>query len=86
MFCRFGAPLELHSDQGRNFKAQVFAEWRGSTGRLPRNWLSSPHKTSETVTATYPLSYGLIAQRCKSARGAHQPHLCSAESCGCLWT
>ena len=50
MFCRFGAPQELHSDQGRNFKAQVFAEWRGSTRRLPRNWLSSPHETSETVT------------------------------------
>ena len=26
MFCQFGAPQELHSDQGRNFMAQVFAE------------------------------------------------------------
>lgn len=25
MFSRFGAPKELHSDQGRNFKAEVFA-------------------------------------------------------------
>ncbi|KAF7642413.1 hypothetical protein LDENG_00258330 [Lucifuga dentata] len=32
MFCWFGALEELHSDQGRNFKAQVFAEvcqWMG---------------------------------------------------------
>lgn len=26
MFSRFGAPLELHSDQGRNFESAVFAE------------------------------------------------------------
>ena len=26
MFCRFGTPMELHSDQGRNFESAVFAE------------------------------------------------------------
>ncbi|KAJ8348153.1 hypothetical protein SKAU_G00267420 [Synaphobranchus kaupii] len=26
MFTRFGAPAELHSDQGRNFESQLMAE------------------------------------------------------------
>ena len=26
MFCHFGAPEELHSDQGRNFEVEVFSE------------------------------------------------------------
>ena len=52
--------------------------------RCANAWPSSPHDTSETGTAAYPLSCGLIAQRCKRARGARQPHLCSAESCGRL--
>lgn len=30
--CRFGVPLELHSDQGHNFESQVFAEMCGIIG------------------------------------------------------
>lgn len=40
MFCRFGTPEELRSDQGRNIEAQVFQEvcrWMGvkKTGTTP---------------------------------------------------
>ena len=49
MFARFGVPAELHSDQGRNFEAQVFGE---VCRRL------EVHKTR--TTPLHPQSDGLV--------------------------
>lgn len=48
-FCRFGACMELHSDQGRNFESAVLAEVCKIFG---------VHKTR--TTALYPQSDGLV--------------------------
>lgn len=49
LVCRFGVPLELHSDQGRNFESHVFQE-------LCR--LLGIHKTR--TTALHPQSDGMV--------------------------
>ena len=49
MFCRFGAPMELHSDQGRNFESTVMAE-------VCRLFGISKTRT----TAGYPQSDGMV--------------------------
>src|SRR3981081_258436 len=49
MFCRFGAPAELHSDQGRNFESVVMSEVCNLFGV----------KKTRT-TAGYPRSDGMI--------------------------
>lgn len=49
LVCRFGVPLELHSDQGRNFESNIFQE-------LCR--LLGIHKTR--TTALHPQSDGMV--------------------------
>lgn len=49
MFCRFGAPMELHSDQGRNFESAVFAEVCRLFG-----------VTKTRTTPGYPQSDGMV--------------------------
>jgi len=46
MFSRFGAPEELHSDQGRNYEAQVFAEGVRKT----RPWIEWKRQTTTRAT------------------------------------
>lgn len=49
VFCRFGAPLQLHSDQGRNFESNIFQEVLRRFG---------VEKTR--TTALHPQSDGLV--------------------------
>ncbi|CAK1595092.1 unnamed protein product [Parnassius mnemosyne] len=51
VFCRFGVPLEIHSDQGRNFESQIFEE----TCRV-----MGTHKTR--TTSYHPQSDGMVAR------------------------
>ncbi|CAK1601992.1 unnamed protein product [Parnassius mnemosyne] len=49
VFCRFGVPLEIHSDQGRNFDSQIFQETCQVMGT---------HKTRTTYY--HPQSNGMV--------------------------
>ena len=49
VFCRFGVPMEVHSDQGRNFESQIFQE----TCRI-----MGIHKTR--TTPYHPQSDGMV--------------------------
>jgi hypothetical protein len=49
MFCRFGVPLELHSDQGKNFESAVFREVCRILGI-----------TKTRTTPGYPQSDGMV--------------------------
>jgi hypothetical protein len=66
MFRRFGAPQELHSDQGRNFEAQVFAEVCKRMG-VSKTRTTPLHPQSdglvERFTWTLPTQLAIVTSR-----------------------
>ncbi|KAJ8001022.1 hypothetical protein DPEC_G00186490 [Dallia pectoralis] len=50
MFSRFGVPTELHSDQGRNFEAQLFAEMCRQLA-IHKTWLVPPPESTGCTPA-----------------------------------
>lgn len=52
MFCRFGVPNELHSDQGQNFEPQVFAEVCRRLG-VKKTWTTLLHPQSDGLAERF---------------------------------
>ena len=52
MVCRFGVPLESHSDQGRNFESLVFSEMCRIL-RIRKTWTTPPNPQSDGMVERF---------------------------------
>lgn len=55
MFCQFGVPEELHSEQGRNFEAQVFGKVCRRLG-IKKTQTSPLHPQSDSMVERFNLA------------------------------